>query len=191
MSHQYSEDALIEQATEDVLKELGWTVVTAWNNETFGENGLLSRENKSEVILVRDLLRSLQKLNPNLPQEAYQDAVDQLVQKKSSLSAGKINQEKYELLRNGVSVTYHNSDGEVIKEKLRVFDFQNIENNRFLAVRQLEVVGELYSRRPDVVGFVNGIPLVFFELKAHAKDLRNAYEDNLKDYKVTIPELFH
>ena len=188
---QYSEDALIEQATEDVLKELGWTVVTAWNNETFGENGLLSRENKSEVILVRDLLRSLQKLNPNLPQEAYQDAVDQLVQKKSSLSAGKINQEKYELLRNGVSVTYHNSDGEVIKEKLRVFDFQNIENNRFLAVRQLEVVGELYSRRPDVVGFVNGIPLVFFELKAHAKDLRNAYEDNLKDYKDTIPELFH
>jgi len=188
---QYSEDALIEQATEDVLKELGWTVVTAWNNETFGENGLLGRENKSEVILVRDLLRSLQKLNPNLPQEAYQDAVDQLVQKKSSLSAGKINQEKYELLRNGVSVTYHNSDGEVIKEKLRVFDFQNIENNRFLAVRQLEVVGELYSRRPDVVGFVNGIPLVFFELKAHAKDLRNAYEDNLKDYKDTIPELFH
>jgi type I restriction enzyme R subunit len=60
-----------------------------------------------------------------------------------------------------------------------------------MAVRQLEVVGELYNRRPDVVGFVNGIPLVFFELKAHHTDLRNAYNDNLKDYKDTIPHIFH
>lgn len=191
MSYEYSEDALIEQATEDVLRELGWTVVTAWTNETFGENSLLGRENKSEVILTRDLLAALKKFNPGLPQEAYQEAVDQLVQKKTNLSPGKINKEKYELLRNGVPVTYNNEDGETVKEKLKVFDFNRIEENRFLAVRQLEVVGELYSRRPDVIGFVNGIPLVFFELKAHAKDLRNAYEDNLKDYKDTIPELFH
>ena len=76
------------------------------------------------------------------------------------------------------------------KRKFKVFDFQDYEKNHFLAVRQLEVVGEMYNRRPDVVGFVNGIPLVFFELKAHHTDLRNAYTDNLKDYKDTIPHVF-
>lgn len=77
------------------------------------------------------------------------------------------------------------------KRKFKVFDFQDYEKNHFLAVRQLEVVGEMYNRRPDVVGFVNGIPLVFFELKAHHTDLRNAYTDNLKDYKDTIPHVLH
>ena len=75
--------------------------------------------------------------------------------------------------------------------KLKVFNFKEYTDNHFLAVRQLEVVGELYNRRPDVVGFVNGIPLVFFELKAHHTDLRNAYTDNLKDYKDTISHIFH
>ena len=68
---------------------------------------------------------------------------------------------------------------------------RNIQTIISSAVRQLEVVGELYNRRPDVVGFVNGIPLVFFELKAHHTDLRNAYNDNLNDYKDTIPHIFH
>ena len=73
---------------------------------------------------------------------------------------------------------------------MKVFDFDNPDNNHFLAVRQFEVQGELYLRRPDIVGFVNGIPLVFLELKAHHRDLRHAYDDNLKDYKDTIPHLF-
>ena len=71
MSYEYSEDGLIEQATQDVLEELGWQVVTAWQNESFGANGLLGRDNKSEVILRRYLIQALEKLNPNLPQTAY------------------------------------------------------------------------------------------------------------------------
>ena len=72
MSYEYSEDGLIEQATQDVLEELGWQVVTAWQNESFGENGLLGRDNKSDVILSRYLLQALEKLNPNLPNTAYE-----------------------------------------------------------------------------------------------------------------------
>lgn len=191
MSYEYSEDGLIEQATHDVLEELGWQVVTAWQNESFGEGGLLGRDNKSEVILSRYLIQALEKLNPNLPKTAYEQAVEQISQKVADKTLGRINKEKNDLLKNGVPVSYTNDKGELIKKKLKVFNFNNYSDNHFLAVRQLEVVGELYNRRPDVIGFVNGIPLVFFELKAHHTDLRNAYNDNLSDYKDTIPHLLH
>lgn len=191
MSYEYSEDGLIEQATQDVLEELGWQVVTAWQNESFGEDGLLGRENKSEVILSRYLLQTLEKLNPNLPKTAYEHAVEQISQKVADKILGRINKEKNDLLKNGVPVSFTNDKGELVKKKLKVFNFKEYTDNHFLAVRQLEVVGELYNRRPDVVGFVNGIPLVFFELKAHHTDLRNAYNDNLNDYKDTIPHIFH
>jgi type I restriction enzyme R subunit len=94
-------------------------------------------------------------------------------------------------MTKGVDVSFTNEKGELVKKKLQVFDFDNPSENDFLAVRQLEVFGELYNRRPDIVGFVNGIPLVFFELKAHHTDLGNAYNDNLTDYKDTIPHVLH
>jgi type I restriction enzyme R subunit len=191
MSYEYSEDGLIEQATEDVLKELGWEVVTAWTKESFGSDGLLGRDNKSEVILFRYLLEALRKFNPDIPQIAFDHAMEQIAQKVADKTIGKVNQEKYELLKNGVPVSYSNEKGELIKKKLKVFDFNDYSKNHFLAVRQLEVVGELYNRRPDVVGFVNGIPLVFFELKAHHNDLRNAFDGNLNDYKDTISHIFN
>ncbi|MEN8846438.1 MAG: type I restriction endonuclease subunit R [Candidatus Arcticimaribacter sp.] len=191
MSYEYSEDGLIEQATQDVLEELGWQVVTAWQKESFGEDGLLGRDNKSEVILSRYLMQALEKLNPNLPKTAYEQAVEQISQKVADKTLGRINKEKNDLLKNGVPVSFTNDKGELVKKKLKVFNFKDYTDNHFLAVRQLEVVGELYNRRPDVVGFVNGIPFVFFELKAHHTDLRNAYIDNLNDYKDTIPHIFH
>ncbi|WP_417875216.1 type I restriction endonuclease subunit R [Xanthomarina gelatinilytica] len=191
MSYEYSEDGLIEQATQDVLEELGWTVVTAWKKESFGTEGLLGREDKSEVVLKRYLFQALQKLNPNHPEQAYEQAIDLITQNVADQTLGRINKEKTDYLKNGVPVSYTNTKGELVKTKLKVFDFKNYENNHFLAVRQFEVLGELYLRRPDVVGFVNGIPLVFFELKAHHQDLRHAYNDNLKDYKDTIPHVFH
>ena len=98
---------------------------------------------------------------------------------------------KYELLKEGVPVSYTNDKGELEKKKLRVFNFDKYNKNHFLAVRQFEIVGELYNRRPDIIGFVNGIPLVFFELKAHHNDLRNAFTDNITDYKDTIDQVFH
>lgn len=191
MSHEYSEDGMVEEATKEALTKLGWKVVTAWKKETFGKGGLLGRENKSEVILTRELRHALVKLNPNLPDTAYQQAIDIITQKTADKTLGKINQEKYKLLKDGVPVKFTNSDNELEDRDLKIFDYQDYTNNSFLAVSQLEVVGDLYNRRPDIVGFVNGIPLVFFELKAHHQDLRHAYDDNFTDYKDTIPAIFH
>lgn len=191
MSFEYNEDNLVEQATVDVLDSIGWMIETAWQNESFGKDGLLGRENKSEVILQKYLLPKLEKFNPGLPASAYRDAYLKIAQKEADKTLDRINKEKYELIKNGVEVSFTNEKGKLTKKRLKVFDFNHPDENDFLAVRQLEVVGDLYNRRPDVVGFVNGIPLVFFELKAHHRDLQHAYEDNLKDYKDTIPHLFH
>ena len=191
MSYEYSEDNLIENATQDVLEELGWHVKTAWTKETFGENGLLGRENKSEVILTRYLLAALQKLNPGLPDLAYQQAIEQIAQKSADKTLIQINKEKYSLFKEGVPVSFTNVNSELEKRRLKVFDFEQAENNSFLAVRQLEVVGELYNRRPDVIGFVNGIPLLVIELKAHHQNNQNAFTDNITDYKDSIPYLFY
>lgn len=191
MSYEYSEDGLVEAATQEVLEALGWKVAYAWKKETFGDDGLLGRANKSEVILKRYLRAALQKLNPNLPDVAYTHAIDQITEKAADKPLGQINKEKHALLTKGVQVTFRNAKGEMESKRLRVFDFERPLENEFLAVRQFEVVGELYNRRPDVVGFVNGIPLVFYELKAHHTDLAAAYNDNLRDYKDTIPAIFH
>ncbi len=196
MSYEYSEDGLVEAATQEVLEDLGWTVEYAWHKESFSSlpdrsDGLLGRANKSEVVLVRYLLAALRYLNPNLPETAYQQAVEQITLKVADKTLATINKQKHSLLVNGVEVSYQNNKGVLTKKTLRVFDFKQPENNDFRAVRQLEVVGKLYNRRPDIIGFVNGIPLVFFELKAHHTDLRHAYDDNLSDYKDTIPELLH
>lgn len=191
MSNEYSEDKLVETAAQQVLEEMGWTVVTAWHKETFGHKGMLGREDRSEVVLRIRLFAALMKLNPKLPYLAYTHAIDKIVERSAGKTMVQLNKEKYTLLTQGVDVSFTNQKGELEKKKLRVFDFDNPENNDFLAVRQLEVVGDLYNRRPDIVGFVNGIPLLFFELKAHHTDLRHAFEDNLRDYKDAIPHLFH
>lgn len=194
MSYEYSEDGLVEAASQEVLEALGWTVEYAWSKETFStqddrSDGLLGRANKSEILLVRYLLAALRELNPELPETAYSQAVDALSRSVADKHLAAINQEKHDLLVKGVPVSYQDDKGVLQKKNLRVFDFDNPEKNDFRAVRQLEVVGKLYNRRPDIVGFVNGIPLVFFELKAHHTDLRHAYDDNLSDYKDTIPEV--
>ena len=100
MSYEYSEDGLVEAATEQVLLALGWDVVTAWHNETFAtandrNTGLLGRFKKSEVILERYLLQALEKLNPNLPASAYQQAIQFITGKMADKSIGAINKEKY------------------------------------------------------------------------------------------------
>ncbi|NOQ63346.1 MAG: HsdR family type I site-specific deoxyribonuclease [Methyloprofundus sp.] len=198
MSDEYSEEALVEAATQDVLEDLGWTVEYAWGKEDLTtlddpsrKQGLLGRVNKSEVLLVRYLLAALKNLNPDLPDTAYQQAVSLLSSAVADKHLAAINKEKYHYLLNGVPVSYQDAKGVLQKKQLRVIDFAHPEKNDFRAVRQFEIIGRLYRRRPDIVGFVNGIPLVFFELKAHHTDLRHAFDDNLSDYKDTIPDIFH
>ena len=194
MTWEYSEDNLIEQTAIDIFhKQLGWDTAIAYNKESFGEGSTLGRLNKKEVVLKRIFLEKLKIFNPNLPQKAYDEAYQKLTEESITKSLSEINFEKHQLLRDGIPVDYINEKGEHIKNKtLKVFDFSTPENNNFLAIRQLWIQGKSNrERRPDVIGFINGIPLLFIELKAAHRKLENAYNDNLTDYKDVIPHLFY
>ena len=194
MTWEYSEDKLIEQTAIDLFyNQLGWDTAIAYNKETFGEGSTLGRLNKKEVVLKKIFFEKLKQLNPNLPEQAYRQAYEKLVEESITKSLAEINFEKFKLLRNGIPVDFINEEGEQIKNKtLKVFDFDNSENNNFLAVRQLWIRGKSNrERRPDIIGFVNGIPLLFIELKAAHRKLENAYNDNFTDYKDVIPKLFY
>ncbi|MGX9364416.1 type I restriction endonuclease subunit R [Desulfoplanes sp. PS50] len=188
----YTEDTLVQQTTADYLHDrLGWESVYAFNTETFGPEGTLGRRSDKDVVLTRYLRQALERLNPRLPDAAYDDAVRQIVTTPAGQSMLVINKGMYRLLTNGVQVTFRNDDGERVRERLRVFDFSEESDNHFLCVRELWIRGDLYRRRADIVGFVNGIPLVFMELKNVNRDIRTAFEQNFKDYKDTVPHLFH
>lgn len=188
----YNEDTLVQQTTADYLKDrLGWGAVYAHNNEDFGPDSLLGRASDREIVLTRIMRAKIEELNPGLPDSAYDDAIRQVTATSATQSLLATNREKYDLIRDGVQVTFHNDKGERERRRLRLIDFDDPEKNDFLCVRELWVRGDLYRRRADIVGFVNGLPLLFMELKNISKDIRAAYEMNFKDYKDTIPHLFH
>ena len=192
MSAEYSEDTLVQQTTAAFFaEELGWRSVFAFDAETYGPNGLLGRKDRTEVVLKRDLHAALRRLNPDLPDSAYEEAVSKITTWSASKSTLQTNREFTKLIRDRVPVTVRNPDGRTRSERLRVIDFDNPANNDFLVVRELWVSKTPYNRRPDIVGFVNGLPLLFIELKAHHKDVKVAYQKNFTDYTNTIPTLFH
>ncbi|MEW6172196.1 MAG: type I restriction endonuclease subunit R [Bacillota bacterium] len=187
----YTEDTLVQQTTAEYLEQqLGWESVYAYNTEDFGPDSLLGRASDREVVLTRYLRAKLVELNPGLPETAYDDAVRQIVSTVANQTLLAANRDKYELIKDGVQVTFHNGKGERVRQRLRVFDYAEPANNHFLCVREFWVRGDLYRRRADIVGFVNGLPLLFMELKTVSKDIRGAYEKNFKDYKDTVPHLF-
>ena len=187
----YSEDNLTQQTLADYLsEELGWDSVFAYNTEILGPEGTLGRRTEHEVVLTRYLGEALVKLNPSLPDEAYQSAIRQISEALGFQSITQVNREKYALIRDGVPVSYH-ENGEIKKRRLRVFDFETPENNHFLCVRELWIRGPVHRRRPDLIGFVNGLPLLFVECKRPDKNLRRAYDENIADYRDTIPHIFY
>jgi len=192
-----SEDRLVQQTFADHLrKALGWETVYAWNRETFGPDGLLGRADTREVVLKRDLRAALVKLNPGLPDKAIAEAVDALTRQDFTRSLIQHNQAFYGLIRDGVPVNYRDTKGQSRTAKARVVDFREPSNNRFLAVRELKITGLRspgYNRRADLVCFVNGLPLVFIELKAVYKNIRAGFENNLRDYldEHVISHAFH
>ena len=185
----YSEYALVEQPAIALFAELDWQTVNCFH-EKFGENGTLGRETPSDVVLVPRLKLALFLLNPDLSEEAIDLAIDELCRDRSSLNPVVANKEIYKLIRDGVKVPIRMENGSEEVETVKVIDFDNPETNDFFLASQFWVTGEMYKRRADLVCFVNGLPLVFIELKATHKRLENAYRDNLADYKNTIPQLF-
>lgn len=186
-----TEETLVQEVTAEYLRnQLHWDESVFGMYEKFGKEGDLGRESDKDIVLTRYLGMKLVELNPGLPDIAYQEALRVVCGMPSSTNIVAANKEKYLLHKNGVEVSFHNEKGERVKKRLRLFDYDNYENNHFLLVREFWVQGDIYRRRADLVGFVNGIPLMFMEVKNVNKDIRAAYEQNLADYKDTVPHLF-
>jgi len=187
--NRYTEDYLVEQPAMELLSSMGWETLNCYD-ETFGKDGTLGRETPSDVVLTRYLREAILRLNPGIDLDALSMAIDELTRDRSSLSPVNANQEIYRLLKDGVPVTYRDDYDEETEGIVQIIDWKNPENNTYLMANQLWITGQIYKRRADIVGFINGIPLVFIELKASHKRVEDAYNNNFRDYKDTIPQLF-
>ncbi|KKW21865.1 MAG: hypothetical protein A2W52_01980 [Candidatus Taylorbacteria bacterium RIFCSPHIGHO2_02_49_25] len=188
MTQKLNEDTLTEQPVIEWLKEMGYDY--EFGPDLAPGQVLGEREDFREVVLVGRLKRSIRRLNPDLPEAAIDDAARSLRSEHPNLEIA--NKEIYTMLTQGVRVNFHSADGEDIWRFAKIIDFENPQNNEFLVVNQFAIQGLEKVRRPDVVIFVNGIPLAIFELKNPALEnaaIYTAYEQ-LREYKKDIPEIF-
>lgn len=154
------------------------------------------RLDKQQVILPQRLRQSCLDLNPDIPQESIEQALEQLLDLRQAVSLEAANKDVDELIRDGVPVEYEDPQGELQHRRVRVINFEQQDKNQYLAVSQLWIKSTGVSpfknwRRPDVLLYVNGLPLVFIELKNSTVKLQSAFDENLSDYKNDIPQLFH
>ena len=192
MSNEYCENKLVQESSIQLLKEtLGWDTVFAFNEEVLGVDGTFGRTSYKQVLLPKYLSAALKRLNPWINDKQIAQVMEKLEERSASTSLLEVNREKYELLRNGVDVDVLDDKGRKSSKKALLLDFNNVGNNSFLAVQELKIHGPIYNRRTDIIGFINGIPLVFIELKKPTVDIYNAYIDNLRDYVKSIPQLFY
>ena len=190
MQNLYSEDQLVEQPAIALLAGIGWEAQDCYAEFDQGSS-LLGREHKGEVVLTRRLCVALERLNPDASNAAIEKAMEELTRSRAAMSLVEANWEIYSLLKDGVKVTVADSEdeGETV-EDLKVIDWENPEDNDFFLASQFWITGEMYTRRPDAIGFINGLPLVLMEFKRIDENVYAAYHDNLRDYKDTIPHLF-
>jgi type I restriction enzyme, R subunit len=186
---EYSEDMLIEQPAIELFTELGYETLSCFK-ETFGKAGTLGRESKHDVVLLPRLRAALARLNPGLPSDAIEGAIEEIARDRSAMHRVHANREVWQLLRDGVKVPVRDERGEERVETVQVIDWEDPAANDFFLASQFWITGEVYRRRPDLILFVNGLPLVLIELKAITKPLRDAFDHNLRDYKTSIPQLF-
>ncbi|HDX4823687.1 TPA: type I restriction endonuclease subunit R [Pseudomonas aeruginosa] len=188
-SHDYSEDTLVEQPAIALFESLGWETGNLYAEWT-GSSSSEGRQTQQDVVLEGRLRAALRKLNPDLPSEAINLVVEELARDRSKLLPVNANQEVYRLLKDGVPVPVTDEHGHNTLKVAKVIDWGNVEENDFFLASQFWVKGDYHTRRTDLLGFVNGIPLLFVELKATHKTLKAAYDDNLTDYRTVIPQLF-
>jgi type I restriction enzyme R subunit len=205
-AHAYSEDQLVEQPAIQLFAELGWEALSAADevmgnaspspqpSPARGEGVSLGRETKSEVVLAVRLRNVLVRMNPSLPHEAISAAVDELSRDRSAMLPAAANRELWALMRDGVRVSVPDLvRGGQKDERVRVVDWENPTTNDFLLVSQMTIVGQLYTCRPDLIGFVNGLPWVVIELKKPGVPAKQAFDGNLTSYKHAqngVPALF-
>ena len=185
-----SEDQ-IEQALVQKLQHLhGFDVLDCYTADAEDLNDGSNRAHKRDVILADRVREAATRLNPDIPEAAIESALEKLLDRRQAMTLIAANREIYGLLRDGIPVEFDDAQGKRQQERVYLLDFNTPANNRYLAVTQLWIKGERGYRRPDVLLYVNGIPLVFIELKNSNVKLRNAFDDNLTTYKAEIPQLF-
>jgi HsdR family type I site-specific deoxyribonuclease len=185
----YSEAGLVEVPALELLADLGWEVVNAWH-ETFGPAGTLGRDSMHEVFLVHRLRDAIRVLNPAVPEFVREEALQAVVKDRSVMDRVRANREVHARLRDGYRAEWTDHRGDTQFATVRFVDFADSTRNEWLAASQVWVAGDLYRRRTDVVLFVNGIPLVLAEFKEPNRPAKAAFDENITDYRDTIPQLF-
>ncbi|MCP9448370.1 MAG: type I restriction endonuclease, partial [Nitrospira sp.] len=182
-------ESVVESAAFTWLEATGWRI--AHGPDIAPDQLLAERQDYGEVVLSRRLLDALARLNPELPAEALEDAFCKLTRPEGADLIQR-NRALHRLLVDGVTVEYRTADGAIRGAQVRVIDFDEPANNDWLAANQFTVVENRHERRPDVVLFVNGLPLAVIELKNPADEdatIWTAYQQ-LQTYQAAIPSLF-
>ena len=182
-------ESIVEQAALAWLEELGYQIV--YGPDIAPGESLAERDNFGQVVLEFRLRQALRRLNPRVPLDALDEALRKLTHPDSP-SVVATNHFIHKYLVEGVPVDYSRKDGSIGCDLVRVFDYHDSENNEFLAVNQFTVVEGQHERRPDVVIFINGLPVAVFELKNAASGGATIWSafNQLQTYKRQIPSLF-
>ena len=201
MANFISEDDIEQALLQRLQHQFGFDVLDCNTAKPDQLQDGSKRNDKRDVVLADRLLAACICLNPSIPKEVIaQQVIPTLLDRRATMSPIAANREVDSLIRDGAPVTFDkklaNGNTEKCQELVRLIDFDSVANNQYLAVSQLwiKAVGQAPKaafRRPDVILYVNGLPLVFIELKNSKVKLRAAFEDNLYNYKHDIPQLFH
>ena len=191
MANFISEDDIEQAILQKLVRDHGYERLNCYTFAPDDLNDGSKRGDKRDVILLDRLQAAGRRLNPTIPEQAIELALAQLTHKRYALSPMAANREVDGLIRDGMVVEYDNQQGKREQARVRVIDFNEAKNNHFLAVSQLWIRGERRYRRPDIILYINGLPLVFIELKNSNVKLKSAYNDNLTNYREDIPSLFH
>lgn len=184
-----SEDGIVEKPALALLQELGWQHVDL-HGEQPGPANPTGRISFQQTYFPAHLKAALRKLNPTLSTEALVHAEEELTRDRSAMLPVAANREVLALMRNGVPVQVRRDNGKFDDLLVRVIDWRDVAANHFVVASQVWIDGVLHRRRPDTIGFVNGLPLLLAEWKGPACPLADAYDNNLRDYRDTIPRLF-
>ena len=196
MPGNYISEDNIEQAILQKLKDqYSFELLNCFTAKPENPGDKSNRKDKRDVILSERLTSACIRINPNIPIETIDKVVEKVMDRRSTMSSIAANRELDGMIRDGEPVEFIDSDGEKQQGTIRLIDFDN-KLNEFLAVSQLWIKSTGQSpyaayRRPDVILYINGLPLVFIEIKNSNVKLRSAYDDNLKNYRKDIPQLFH
>ena len=190
MPNLITEDQIEQALLGRLAAASGWATLNCHTADPANLADGSGRTDKREVILRGPLREAVRRLNPQLPEQVIDEALERLCDRRPAMTTVMANREVYDLLRHGIAVEFDDAQGRVRRERLRVIDFRDPACNDFLAVSQLWIKGERGYRRPDVLLYVNGLPLVFIELKNSNVALKSAYIDNLTNYRHEIPQLF-